>query len=44
MKEEYPRLYERSRMTNLDMPSPYQAGIFDTIVAENPDVTWASML
>lgn len=43
-KEEYPRLYERSRMTNLDMPSPYQAGIFDTIVAENPDVTWASML
>ena len=43
-EEEYPRLYERSRMTNLDMPSPYQAGIFDTIVAENPDVTWASML
>ncbi len=42
--QEYPRLYERSRMTNLDMPSPYQAGIFDTIVAENPDVTWASML
>ena len=43
-EEEYPRLYERSRMTNLDMPSPYQVGIFDTIVAENPDVTWASML
>lgn len=43
-KEEYPRLYERSRMTNLDMPSPYQAGIFDAIVEENPDVTWASML
>lgn len=43
-KEEYPRLYERSRMTNLDMPSPYQAGIFDSIVEENPDVTWASML
>ena len=26
------------------MPIPYQAGIFDTIVAEKSDVTWASML
>ena len=42
--DEVKRIYERGRITSLDFPSPYQAGLFDKIVAENPNTLWASII
>jgi radical SAM superfamily enzyme YgiQ (UPF0313 family) len=36
--------YERTRLKSLDFPSPYQSGIFDKIVEQNPDVLWGTIL
>jgi hypothetical protein len=38
------KLYSKSRLDDLDIPSPYLVGLFDDIVAENPDVVWAATL
>jgi putative methyltransferase len=37
-------VYERNRIDQLDFPSPYEAGIFNTLVQKNPDVLWATVL
>jgi len=42
--EEIKRIYERGRISDLDFPSPYQSGLFDKIVAENPNTLWASII
>lgn len=42
--DEIKRIYERGRISNLDFPSPYQSGLFDKIVAENPNTLWASII
>lgn len=39
-----PRIYPKSRMTDLDFPSPYQLGIFDELVAQHPSVMWSMTL
>jgi putative methyltransferase len=38
------RIYERGRISNLDFPSPYQSGLFDKIIEENPNTLWASII
>ena len=35
------KIYEKNRIENLDFPSPYETGVFDKIIGENPDVLWA---
>lgn len=35
------KIYAKKRIENLDFPSPYQLGIFDKIIKENPGVLWA---
>jgi len=40
----FPRVYQRGRITDLNIPSPYTSGVFDKLVADNPEVIWASML
>jgi radical SAM superfamily enzyme YgiQ (UPF0313 family) len=37
-------LFLKQRLTNLDIPSPYTAGIFDKIIADNPTALWAMVL
>jgi radical SAM superfamily enzyme YgiQ (UPF0313 family) len=37
-------VYAKKRLENLDIPSPYLAGTFDRIIAENPNVLWAMTL
>ena len=36
--------YPKQRITELNIPSPYLTGVFDTIIAQNPDVIWAMTL
>ena len=33
--------YNRQRLTNLEIPSPYLTGIFDKLIAENPNALWS---
>jgi len=40
-KESFERLYVKQRIENLDFPSPYQMGIFDKIIKQNPNVLWS---
>jgi hypothetical protein len=35
------KIYEKNRIEKLDFPSPYQTGVFDKIIDENPNVLWA---
>lgn len=37
-------IYTQSRIQNLDIPSPYNSGVFDQIIQENPDTVWAMTL
>ena len=37
-------VYPRSRLKDLDIPSPYITGVFDKIVNEHPDAIWAMTL
>ena len=37
-------LYTKTRLQNLDIPSPYTTGIFDKIIQDNPDTLWAMVL
>ena len=39
--ESIERLYVKERIEVLDFPSPYQSGLFDDIIQNNPDVMWA---
>lgn len=36
--------YSRRRVDNLDIPSPYTTGVFDKIIADNPQAVWAMTL
>ena len=38
------QIYSKKRLENLDIPSPYTTEVFDTIIAENPDVYWATTI
>jgi radical SAM superfamily enzyme YgiQ (UPF0313 family) len=40
-KESFERLYVKQRIESLDFPSPYQMGIFDKIIDDNPNVLWS---
>lgn len=42
--EQLPRIYEKSRVEDLDYPSPYASGIFDQLIEKYPDVKWAATL
>ena len=35
------QLYQKKRLQQLDVPSPYTSGLFDKILAENPDAIWS---
>jgi putative methyltransferase len=37
-------IYPKSRLTDLDIPSPYLSGVFDQIIADHPDAIWAATL
>ena len=41
MHEPYERIYRKERIEDLDFPSPYQLGVFNSIVKQNPDVLWS---
>lgn len=38
------QFYDRTRVISLDFPSPYNTGVFDQIVKDNPSVVWAATL
>lgn len=38
------KIYSKARLQNLEMDSPYTNGLFDHLVIENPDTTWAMTL
>ena len=38
------KLYVKTRIDDLNIPSPYLTGIFDKIIANNPGVIWAMVL
>jgi radical SAM superfamily enzyme YgiQ (UPF0313 family) len=38
------KIYQSTRLENLDIPSPYLTGIFDNIINEAPDVRWHGTL
>jgi len=38
------RIYERGRIQDLEFLSPYQTGLFDKLVSENPDTLWATVI
>ena len=42
--KEIKKYYERTRLSTLDYPSPYQSNIFSKIIEENPDVIWAATI
>ena len=40
-KEPFERIYRKQRIESLDFPSPYQMGIFNKIIKDNPNVLWS---
>ena len=38
------KIYNYPRLTELDIPSPYLTGVFENIIADNPDVLWNGTL
>jgi hypothetical protein len=36
--------YQRKRLANLEIPSPFLTGVFDKIINNNPDIVWAMAL
>ncbi len=38
------RTYEAQRLMDLDIPSPYTNGFFDSIIKDNPDIKWSTTL
>ena len=41
---EIKKVYERDRLKELNFISPYQAGVFDKLVEDNPDTIWAAII
>lgn len=39
-----PEIFGKTRLQDLDIPSPYLTGVFDSIMQRNPDVDWAMTL
>lgn len=39
--EPFDKVYEKKRVTDMDFPSPYQMGVFNNIIKNNPDVLWS---
>ena len=39
-----PKVYDKGRIKDLDFPSPYQSGVFDKIIKDNPDTLWATII
>ena len=37
----FDKVYEKKRVTDMDFPSPYQMGVFNRIIKNNPDVLWS---
>lgn len=37
-------LVKKTRLQDLDIPSPYLDGTFDGLITDNPDVTWATTI
>jgi radical SAM superfamily enzyme YgiQ (UPF0313 family) len=35
------QFYQKKRLHELDIPSPYTSGVFDKILADNPDAVWS---
>lgn len=35
------QFYQKKRLQNLDIPSPYTTGVFDKIISETPDAVWS---
>lgn len=35
------QFYQKQRLYNLDIPSPYTTGVFDQIMTKNPNVLWS---
>jgi putative methyltransferase len=40
-KEKIDKIYAKKRIEDLNFPSPYQIGVFDKIIEDNPGVLWA---
>ncbi len=38
------KVYQGGRLEDLEIPSPYLTGVFDKIMADNPDVVWNGTL
>ena len=38
------KTYDAQRLMDLDIPSPYVNGFFDTIIKENPEIKWSTTL
>jgi radical SAM superfamily enzyme YgiQ (UPF0313 family) len=36
--------YNKKRLQNLDIPSPYSLGVFDQIIKDNPDAIWSIVI
>ena len=43
-KGETKKLYEANRVNDLDIPSPYLTGVFEKIIADNPEIKWSTTL
>ena len=39
-----PKLFLKTRLQDLDIPSPYTTGVFDKIITENPKALWSMVL
>mgnify|MGYP003564622968 FL=1 len=42
--EPIPDVYDRSRLQDLDIPSPYLSGVFDHLMNKYPDYKWATTI
>jgi radical SAM superfamily enzyme YgiQ (UPF0313 family) len=38
------KIYTKSRLDNLNIPSPYRLGLFNKMIKDNPDAVWAMTL
>ena len=43
-QEPLEQIYQGGRLDDLEIPSPYLSGVFDKIMADNPDVIWNGTL
>jgi radical SAM superfamily enzyme YgiQ (UPF0313 family) len=39
-----PEMYQKQRIKDLNLPSPYASGVFDNLIKNNPGVKWATTL